>query len=44
MQARGYKGRFPVPCDLRIQWRDMLQAGIWVAAGIALVLFDFVKG
>jgi cobalt/nickel transport system permease protein len=44
MQARGYKGRFPSPCDLRIQWRDMLQAGIWVAAGIALVLFDFVKG
>lgn len=44
MQTRGYKGRFPSPCDLRIQWRDILQTGIWVAAGTALVFFDFVKG
>lgn len=44
MQARGYKGRFPVPCDLRIQWQDILQTGVWVAAGTALVLFDVVKG
>jgi len=44
MQARGYKGRFPVPCDLRIQWKDILQTGVWVAAGTALVLFDVVKG
>ena len=44
MQARGYKGRFPSPCDLRIQWQDLLQTGVWVAAGTALVFFDFVKG
>jgi cobalt/nickel transport system permease protein len=44
MQARGYKGRFPSPCDLRIQWQDILKTGIWVAAGTALVVFDFVKG
>jgi cobalt/nickel transport system permease protein len=44
MQARGYRGRFPSPCDLRIQWQDILQAVVWVAAGTALVLFDVVKG
>lgn len=44
MQARGYKGRFPAPCDLRIQWRDLLHSGIWAAAGTALVFFDVVKG
>jgi cobalt/nickel transport system permease protein len=44
MQARGYKGRFPSPCDLRIQWQDILKTGIWVAAGTALVFFDYLKG
>lgn len=44
MQARGYKGRFPSPCDLRIQCQDLLQTGIWVAAGSALVFFDCLKG
>jgi cobalt/nickel transport system permease protein len=43
MQARGYKGRFPSPCDLRIQWQDILQTGIWVAAGTALILFDYYE-
>jgi cobalt/nickel transport system permease protein len=44
MQARGYNGRFPSPCDLRIQWQDILKTGIWVAAGAALVFFDYLKG
>ncbi len=43
MQARGYKGRFPSPCDLRIQWRDLLQTCIWAAAGTALVFFDLYE-
>ncbi|HKJ97993.1 MAG TPA: cobalt ECF transporter T component CbiQ [Desulfotignum sp.] len=44
MQARGYKGRFPDPGRLRIQWRDILLTGVWIAAGTALVWFDWVKG
>ncbi len=43
MQARGYNGRFPDPGHLQIQWLDILQTGVWVAAGTALVLFDYVK-
>ncbi|MCF8093257.1 MAG: cobalt ECF transporter T component CbiQ [Desulfotignum sp.] len=44
MQARGYKGRFPDPGRLQIQWRDILLTGVWIAAGTALVWFDWVKG
>jgi cobalt/nickel transport system permease protein len=44
MQARGYKGRFPDPGMLRIQRRDILLTGVWIAVGTALVWFDWVKG
>lgn len=43
MQARGYKSRFPAPCDLRIHWRDILLTGVWVAAGTVLVFFDLYE-
>jgi cobalt/nickel transport system permease protein len=44
MQARGYKGRFPDPGRLQIQGRDILLTGVWIAAGTALVWFDWIKG
>jgi cobalt/nickel transport system permease protein len=44
MQARGYKGRFPEPGQLRIRLPDILVAGIWVVAGTGLVFFDWLKG
>jgi cobalt/nickel transport system permease protein len=43
MQARGYKGRFPEPGQLQIRLPDILVAGIWIAAGTALVFYDFMK-
>lgn len=44
MQARGYKGHFPDPGRLQIQWQDILMTGVWIAVGIALVCFDWMKG
>jgi cobalt/nickel transport system permease protein len=43
MQARGYKGRFPEPGQLQIRLLDILVAGIWIAAGTALVFYDCTK-
>jgi cobalt/nickel transport system permease protein len=40
MRARGYRGRFPAPVDLRIGAGDVIAAGIWLVAGAALVLWD----
>lgn len=40
MQARGYKGRFPEPVDLRLQVRDIFMAAGWLAVGAALVFYD----
>ncbi len=40
MKARGYRGRFPEPAELRLQARDMLLALGWLAVGVALVVYD----
>lgn len=40
MKARGYRGRFPEPAELRLKTRDMLLALGWLAVGVALVVFD----
>ena len=46
MRARGYRGRFPAPAELRLQSRDLVLAAVWVAVGAALVVYDrfFWKG
>ncbi len=40
MQARGYKGRFPEPVELRLQPMDLLFSAGWLLSGIALVIYD----
>ncbi|MFH1923513.1 MAG: cobalt ECF transporter T component CbiQ [Planctomycetota bacterium] len=40
MRARGYKGRFPEPADLRLQTRDVVLAAGWIAVGAALIAYD----
>jgi cobalt/nickel transport system permease protein len=40
MRARGYKGRFPEPAELRLHARDLLLAGVWLSVGVALVCCD----
>jgi cobalt/nickel transport system permease protein len=40
MRARGYKGRFPEPADLRLKVRDIFIAAGWLAVGAALILYD----
>ncbi|OGP57770.1 MAG: cobalt ECF transporter T component CbiQ, partial [Deltaproteobacteria bacterium RBG_13_49_15] len=37
MKARGYNGRFPEPVELRLQAKDLVLAGIWLAVGVALI-------
>ena len=40
MRARGYNGRFPEPVSKPMRIRDLVLAGIWLAAGAALVAAD----
>jgi cobalt/nickel transport system permease protein len=40
MHARGYKGRFPEPCELKLKTSDIAVSAIWLAAGIALIFCD----
>ena len=40
MKARGYNGRFPEPVELRLQTKDLVLAGIWLAVGVALIAGD----
>jgi cobalt/nickel transport system permease protein len=40
MRARGYRGRFPAPEESRMQAKDLLLAGAWLALGITLILWD----
>lgn len=40
MRARGYRGRFPEPVELRLRTRDLLVASFWLAAGAALIVYD----
>ncbi|MFW6081642.1 MAG: cobalt ECF transporter T component CbiQ [Desulfosalsimonas sp.] len=42
MRARGYKGRFPAPAQLRIRASDILMAILWMAAAAALIAYDRV--
>lgn len=44
MQARGYKGRFPEPVELRLRIRDLSIMAVWIAAGIALITYDRLSG
>lgn len=40
MRARGYRGRFPEPAELRLRFRDLLLAAGWLAIGAALIIYD----
>ena len=40
MRARGYKGRFPAPVELRMGTGDILVAGLWIAVGAGLIFWD----
>ncbi|MFH2043537.1 MAG: cobalt ECF transporter T component CbiQ [Pseudomonadota bacterium] len=40
MRARGYKGRFPEPAGLKLKTSDIVISAIWLAAGIALIIYD----
>ncbi|NNK01397.1 MAG: cobalt ECF transporter T component CbiQ [Desulfatitalea sp.] len=40
MRARGYRGRFPEPVELRLKRRDVILAGGWLVLGIALIFLD----
>lgn len=44
MRARGYRGRFPEPVDLRLRTADLLWAGVWLSAGVGLILCDRLGG
>ena len=44
MQARGYRGRFPAPFYFKVTAGDWLHAAVWLALGVALVLFDRLGG
>ncbi|MBI4775374.1 MAG: cobalt ECF transporter T component CbiQ [Deltaproteobacteria bacterium] len=44
MRARGYKGRFPEPAQLRLQTMDFVVAGGWMAVGVALIVYDRMAG
>jgi len=40
MRARGYRGRFPEPVELRLRTRDLLVSSLWLALGAALIVYD----
>lgn len=40
MRARGYKGRFPEQTVLRLRTLDIVGAGLWLIAGVALLVYD----
>jgi cobalt/nickel transport system permease protein len=40
MRARGYKGRFPEPAELRLKPGDLLFAGVWLLTGLTLLVWD----
>jgi cobalt/nickel transport system permease protein len=42
MRARGYRGRFPEPAELRLETKDMVLAAGWIAVGAALVIYDWI--
>jgi cobalt/nickel transport system permease protein len=44
MRARGYRGRFPAPAELRMRKTDLALAFAWLAIGAALVVYDRLSG
>jgi cobalt/nickel transport system permease protein len=40
MRARGYRGRFPEPVELRLQTKDVILSAGWIAAVAVLVVCD----
>lgn len=40
MRARGYTGRFPEQTQLRLRKVDIVGAGLWLIAGVALLVYD----
>lgn len=40
MRARGYKGHFPDPAELRLRPMDLVGAGLWLTVGMALLFYD----
>jgi cobalt/nickel transport system permease protein len=40
MRARGYRGRFPEPAELRLQAKDVVLAAAWIAVVAALIIYD----
>jgi len=43
-RARGYRGRFPPPVELRMQKADLALAFAWLAIGAVLVAYDRLGG
>jgi cobalt/nickel transport system permease protein len=43
MRARGYKGRFPAPAELRLHSRDIVLAAVWIAFGAGLMVYDTIR-
>jgi len=44
MRARGYKGRFPEPAQLRLRTMDFVVSAGWLAVGVALIVYDRMAG
>jgi cobalt/nickel transport system permease protein len=44
MRARGYKGRFPDPAELRLKAGDLWLAAGWMVVGSALIFYDRIIG
>lgn len=40
MRARGYRGRFPEPVELRMRTMDILMASVWLVAAAVLITYD----
>ncbi len=40
MRARGYRGRFPEPVELRLQTKDVVLSAGWIAVAAALIVCD----
>jgi len=44
MRARGYNGRFTEQVELRLRTVDLVGAGLWLIAGVALLVYDRLVG
>jgi cobalt/nickel transport system permease protein len=44
MRARGYRGRFPEPVELRLQTKDVVLSAGWIAVVSMLIIYDRIAG